>query len=361
MPNLVGGGAESVVRSLCAGLPGEGIDVIAVTIYASGLDPIARATLGADLVDVGRRGRRDLGYFPRLVKTLRELAPDIVHAHLHTGQYAGRLAAALAGVPTIVFTAHGAEPESALRRTVDRMLDARTARFVVFTEAQRNDFGRKRGVPLERIAVIANGVPQPAVRDRASVRVALNIPASAFALYAAARFSPVKNHRLAIEALALLHGRDKPDDVHLVFAGTGPLESELRTFVRELGLTERVHFLGFRADAAALGNAMDLFVMPSIGERMPLALGEAMLIGLVPVVAPWEGCADFVRDGETGFIAADYSADAFAAAIRRARKARETGAAVAENAAAFAVNRFSLETMMRRHADLYRSLVGAPA
>ena len=362
VPNLVGGGAEALVRSLCSALPSAGIDVTAVTIYGSGLDARARGALGSELVEVGRRNRRDLGYFPRLVKTLRGLRPDIVHAHLHTGQYAGRLAALLAGVPQVVFTAHGDEPQSALRHIVDRALDSRTARFIVFTEAQRRNFARGRHVSADRIEVIPNGVPQrtPA-GDRAALRAALNVPASAFALYSIGRFEPPKNHRLAIEALALLHGRYTPDDVHLVFAGTGSLECELRTLVRELGLTERVHFLGFRPDAAALAGAMDLFVMTSRNERMPLALGEAMLGGLIPVVTPWAGCEDLVVDGSTGFVAADYSPAAFADAIRRARFAREGGSDVAENARAFAAEHFSFDAMLRRHVALYRALAGVAA
>jgi glycosyltransferase involved in cell wall biosynthesis len=359
VPNLVGGGAEAVVRSLCSALPAEGIDVTAVTIYGSGLDTPGRAALGSELVEVGRRNRRDLGYFPRLLRALRELRPDVVHAHLHTGQYAGRLAALLADVPQVVFTAHGDEPQSALRRIADRVLDARTARFIVFTEAQRRNFARERHVPIARIDVIPNGVLQATqIGDRAATRAALNVPASAFALYAIGRFEPAKNHRLAIESLALLHGRDTPDDVHLILAGTGSLECELRTLVRELGLAERVHFLGFRPDAAALAGAMDLFVMTSRNERMPLALGEAMLGGLIPVITPWAGVGDFVADGRTGFVAADHSAAAFANAIRRARSARESGSDVAGNARAFAMEQFSFDAMLRRHAALYRALAG---
>lgn len=362
MPNLVGGGAETVVRTLCAGLSAEQIDVTAVTVYRSGLDPAERAALQADLVDIGRRDRRDLGYFARLVRALREIRPEIVHAHLHTGQYAGRVAAALAGVPRIVFTVHGEEPESALRHTSDRILDARTDRFIVFTEAQRRAFARKRRVALERIEVIPNGVIAPApIGDRSSVRSALGVPQRAFALYASARFWPQKNHKLAIEAVALLHGREELDDVHLVLAGTGPLEGELRALARDHGLSERVHFLGFRADAATLGGAMDLFVMPSIWERMPLALGEAMMGGLVPVLAPWDGHDEFVVDGETGFVAADYSPQAFAAAIRRARGAGERDASVTESARASANKLFSFGTMVRRHAALYRVLAGIRA
>ncbi len=102
IPNLVGGGAEAVVRTLGPGLAAAGIDLTIVSIYPSGLDEAELRNLGVPVVDLGRSGRGDRGYFPRLVRTLRELRPDVVHAHLHTGQYGGRAAALLARVPAIV-------------------------------------------------------------------------------------------------------------------------------------------------------------------------------------------------------------------------------------------------------------------
>ena len=142
---------------LCGGLPRHGIDTSVVSVYASGLDTVSQRDLGVPLIDLRRRRRGDYGYFPALVSTLRELRPDIVHAHLHTGQYPGRIAALLAGVPSIVLTVHGHEPGGPIRWALDRVLHARTARFVVFTQNQRQRYAHEQRVPGERIAVIPNG------------------------------------------------------------------------------------------------------------------------------------------------------------------------------------------------------------
>ena len=357
VPDLVGGGAETVVRALCAGLHDQGIEATAVSIYPSRLDPRAGVEIGVPVVEIGRRDRRDLRYFPRLVRALRALAPDVVHAHLHTGQYAGRIAALLAGAPAIVFTVHGEEPKSALRHILDHALDARTARFVVFTEAQREELSRERQIGTERIEVIPNGVrASESAMSRDQVRDALGIPRGAFALYSAGRFRYEKNHTLAISALAHLGG-----DVHLVFAGDGPLEPALHREARERNLESRVHFLGFRTDAAALGSAFDLFVLPSRRERMPVAVAEAMLAGLPVVSTPWPGVGDIVHDGVTGFVAANFEAEAFAAAIETARRAVHGSPRVTQDARAFAEAHFGVDAMVRRHAELYRSLVRAAA
>jgi glycosyltransferase involved in cell wall biosynthesis len=357
VPDLVGGGAETVVRALCAGLHDQGVEATAVSIYPSRLDPRLGGEIGVPVVEIGRRDRRDLGYFPRLVRALRALAPDVVHAHLHTGQYAGRIAALVAGTPAIVFTVHGDEPKSALRHILDHALDARTARFVVFTEAQRDELSRERQIASERIAVIPNGVRVPhSALSREQIRVRLRVPGNAFVLYSAGRFRQEKNHALAIAALARLD-----PSVHLVLAGDGPLEESLRAQAARLDVAWRVHFLGFRADAAELGTAFDLFVLPSLRERMPVAVAEAMLAGLPVASTPWPGVGDILRNGATGFVAEDFEPAGFAAAIESARRAGWRSLQIAQDARAYAEEHFGVDAMVRRHAELYRSLSGAAA
>jgi glycosyltransferase involved in cell wall biosynthesis len=355
VPNLVGGGAEAAVRTLSAGLAGAGLDLTIVSVYPSGLDQAELQRLGVPVVDLGRRGRGDRGYFGRLVRTLRELRPDVVHAHLHTGQYGGRAAALLARVPAIVLTIHGDEPGGPVRWAADRVLHAGTARFVVFTEAQRRRFAAEDGVAPARIAVIPNGVVATPVASRGDLRAELELGSDAFALYSAGRLSPEKNQRAAIEAVALAHAAGATR-IRLVLAGDGPLAAELRAFADARGLHEHVDFLGYRRDAPALASAMDLFVLPSLRERMPLALGEAMMAGLAPAITPWDGYGDFVRDGETGFVAAGFDPASLATAILRAY-ADDTGrAAVAQRAQAAAREQFDVGAMVRAHVALYDSL-----
>ena len=356
--HLKSGGAETLVRGLAAGLARAGVAVTVVSIYPDALTSAEREALGFPVVSIGRRGRRDVSFFPRLVKTLRELSPDIVHAHIHAGKYAGRMAAVVAGSPAIVFTEHGDEASGTLRATVNRFLHPRTTRFVTFNEAQRRSFAAVERVPLERIAVIPNGVAAPPAGDRATLRGALGIAPETFAAYLPARMTAQKNQALAIRAFARVWRGDRRR--HLYLAGTGPLESELRRLVQVLQIADRVHFLGFRDDAAALCRAMDVFLMPSIWERMPLALGEAMRAGLTVVTTRWDGVEDFVVDGETGFVAtADGTAndvEAFSRALVRAEDdvARRR---IAERARNFADERFDLATSVRRHVALYEEIV----
>lgn len=356
---LKSGGAETLVRTLCPRLPEHGIDVSIVSIYDDNLEPLERATLGIPIVGIKRAGRTDFGFFGALVRVLRELRPDIAHCHLHSGKYAGRAAAIRAGVPVIVFTEHGDDLNDPLRFAINRYLHAKTARFITFTQSQRQKLARAEGVPESRIVVIPNGVAAPVSRSsRAELRAALDIPPEAFALYLPARMTAQKNQSLALRALAMLRDTGLPDCL-LVLAGKGPDEAALRAEAVRLGILSQVRFLGFRSDAAELSPAMDLFLMPSRWEKMPLALGEAMLAGLPVATTPWAGSADFVRDGETAFVAVASGAEAFADAIRRAQSDPALRAAIVERARSFALRRFDVDSTVRTHVDLYRSLVPA--
>ncbi len=351
---LRSGGAEVLVRGLTAGLQRAGVDVGIVSIYPDGLSDVERRELGVPVHQVGRRGKFDVGFFPRLVSVLRAQRPAIVHAHLHAGKYAGRLAAVLAGVPNIVFTEHGDPLRGPVNAVANRYLHARTAKFVVFTPEQRERFALREGVGLERIAVIPNGVARPA-GDRAALRTELGLEPGTFALYVPARFSPEKNQALALRAFARTL-RDGERRV-LVFAGEGAEEEAVRREAAALGIEGSVRFLGFRTDAANLCVALDAYLLPSLWEHMPLALGEAMRAGLPVVTTPWTGYEALLSDGATALVARDFSVEAFAAALERLRDEALRGA-VATAGRALADERFDPERGIREHIALYGALAG---
>ncbi len=355
--HLRGGGAEVLVRSLCAGLVAAGVDTRVVSIYADGLSTEERAALPYGLDTIGRRSRTDIAFFGRLVATLRRVRPTIVHAHISAGKYAGRAAAIAAGVPHIVFTEHGHDVDSRIAALAARALHLGTERFVTFSPDQRDAFAHRERVSPSRVVVIPNGVEPPPAADRAAIRAELGIAQDVLALYLPARMAPQKDQTLAIRALARAFPGGDGAAV-LFLAGTGPDEAELRTLVREFGLGERVRFLGYRDDAPRLMRGMDAYVLASRWERMPLALGEAMLADLAVVSTPWEGSAAFLRDGETAIVSAAHEVDAFAAALRRAANPALRHA-LAVRARAFAAERFDMAKTVRAHVDLYRSLVGA--
>jgi glycosyltransferase involved in cell wall biosynthesis len=193
---------------------------------------------------------------------------------------------------------------------------------------------------------------------RADVRAEIGVPPGAFAVFGIGRLAPEKNQAAALDALAAIKAAGA-DDVHLVLAGTGPLADELRAHAAALAVDDRVHFLGHRADAPEIASAMDVFLLTSLRERMPLALGEAMLAGLAPIITPWAGSDDMIRDGENGFVARGFDGTSIAEAVLRAYHDRANLARAARAAAASARTSFDVDAMVRGHVELYTSLVNA--
>jgi glycosyltransferase involved in cell wall biosynthesis len=198
----------------------------------------------------------------------------------------------------------------ALRRTRDWAL-GRAEHVVVPSDALRGHAIRW-GVAPDRITLLPNPIGAPAglvSRAEARARFQLERPTLVFA----GRLVPVKRLDVALRALAVTEGVD------LVLAGDGPEESSLRALTGELGLTDRVRFLGAqpRATVFELLRAGDAAVLSSNWENFPHMAVEALVVGTPLVASGVGGVREIVRDGETGLLVPPGDVDALAAAIRR--------------------------------------------
>jgi glycosyltransferase involved in cell wall biosynthesis len=137
--------------------------------------------------------------------------------------------------------------------------------------------------------VIYNGRPQVYFqpRDRArqaQLRQAWGIPADGVLCFTAARLDVCKGYQYQMMAIQKLQQDPVFSRLYFVWAGSGMVSDRLEAMVKELGVTDRVRFLGERLDVSELLDAADIFILPSQFEGMPLAIMEAMAKG-VPVIA----------------------------------------------------------------------------
>jgi glycosyltransferase involved in cell wall biosynthesis len=132
-----------------------------------------------------------------------------------------------------------------------------------------------------------------AAEDVLRVREELGLGLADSLFLMVAEFNPGKRHRDAVAALA----RQRRPDVHLALAGTGPLMDDTRRRARDLGLANRVHFLGFRSDIPALVRASVAVVLPSEREGMPRSLMEALSLGVLAIGTRIRGTADLLEGG----------------------------------------------------------------
>lgn len=258
-------------------------------------------------------------------RTLRQLidteAYALIHCHTPVGGMLARLAARQARRrgTRVIYTAHGFHfykgaplqnwllfypAERYLSRLTDLLL---TINGEDFARAKR--FHARETALVEGVGVDLTRFSAPV--DRSAVRDALALKDDDSIVITVGEHIPRKNHEACLRAVAELPG------VTLLFCGVGELTEPLQALAETLGIADRVRFLGFREDVAALLAASDAFLFPSYQEGLPVSLMEAMAAGLPCVVSRVRGNADLIAMGEGGFLCAPDDAHGYAEALRR--------------------------------------------
>jgi glycosyltransferase involved in cell wall biosynthesis len=177
-------------------------------------------------------------------------------------------------------------------------------------------------------------------------------------LVCVARFAPQKNHDLLVSAFA--KGPASDPRAHLVLAGQGVLRAQLQIRVNQLGLTNRVHFLGLRTDIPDVLGAADIFVLSSDYEGNPLSVIEAMAAGLPIVSTAVGGVPELLQNGREGFIVQPGNADGLSEAMVTLLKDSDLRRTMGRAAALRAKAKFDVSAMVRAYEELYEE-VSAPS
>ncbi|TNJ59756.1 glycosyltransferase family 4 protein [Paenibacillus hemerocallicola] len=141
-----------------------------------------------------------------------------------------------------------------------------------------------------------------------------------FLLIYAAEFSKRKNHFFLINLFAQISAEIA--HAHLLLAGNGSLMEECKSLANELGLQDRVHFLGYTRDMENLYPICDMAITTSLSEGLPFNVMEAMACGLPIVASRIKGHTDLVDDGETGYLCEINNQNEFQSAIIKIHKNR---------------------------------------
>ncbi len=166
-------------------------------------------------------------------------------------------------------------------------------------------------------------------------------------LLSVGELSDRKNHSVSIKALSKIEN----ENVHLVIAGTGENKEEFLSLSKELGVSDRVHFLGFRTDIAELLKSADIFLFPSIQEGLPVALMEAMSCSLPVICSEIRGNTDLI-DETCGILCPAIDVDAFKLAIEKLIANPDMRKTMAKNALERSKN-YDIKIIEKHMKDIY--------
>lgn len=231
---------------------------------------------------------------------------DLVHTHGYRADVLGILTAKLVRLP-VVSTCHGFISNDAhlrLYNRLDRVCLRFADRVMAVSEAIKQDLV-KSGIRESRITTVQNAVernhsPAALAKNRRLRRQQYELNEKDFVVSYAGRLSPEKGIKYLLESCARLTEWGVP--VKTVLLGEGPQRGELEAFADERGIRHSTVFAGFQADIEAWLPAADVFVLPSLTEGTPIALLEAMSLGIPVIASRVGGVPDVVSHGVHGFL-----------------------------------------------------------
>ena len=296
----------------------------------------------------------DFRWLFRLYRLLKERSIDVMHSHeFATNVYASVLSS-VTGVPVIA-TAHGKNyyGEKWRRRLAYRFV-ARQSVMVAVSEDLKGFLAQRIGIPPGRIRVVHNGIDlsRYKVQERSyAVRAELGISAGQRVVGTVGNLFAVKGQTYLLRACKAVASAF-PDFVLLV-AGEGEEWGPLEKEASDLGLAANVRFLGFRDDVPSLLQAMDVFVLPSLSEGLPLSILEALALQKPVVATNVGGIPEILQDGVTGYLVSPRNPESLAEKILLLLRDPQIAANMGRAGRKRVEDAFGLDRMVREYQSLY--------
>jgi glycosyltransferase involved in cell wall biosynthesis len=298
---------------------------------------------------------RDVQALGEIRRALLELQPDLVAAHSSKAGLLGRVAGRSLRIP-VVFTVHGwaftpgvPGARAAVYRRLERMAGPLASRLITVSEFDRRLALDARIAAPDRIVTVHNGMPDvpPSLRAdpaRTPPRIVM-----------VARFEPQKDHATLIHALAGL--TQLPWELDLV--GEGPGMPAMERLAGELGVGERIRFLGQRMDVPRLLADAQVAVLITNWEGLPLSILEAMRAGLPVVASDVGGIGETIHDGQTGHLVTRGAVEQVRERLGRLLADAALRTAFGAAGRAFYERQFTLEHCVSRTLAVYESVIEA--
>lgn len=351
------GGAEQIILTLMAGLDKTDWRAILLHHGGRGITPLLDGAR-ASSIEVCEVPRLDGKHLLRGAQSFRRklcaLRPDIFHAHL-TWPFActwGLLQSAWSGVPVRVATLqlYVELPRSLILGLKGRLVRSVVHRYIGVSQEVANRLVMM-GVPREKIEVVFNAIDVARFAGGDIAPHGLRMKNGQKIVFTSARLTEQKGLAFLIQAAAQV------PEAQFVIAGDGPDRPLLEKQASELGVSDRVSFLGYRQDIPKLLTQCDVFVLPSLFEGLPVCVLEAMAAGKPVVASAIGGTMEAITDRQNGLLVPPGNASKLASAIQMILSDTVLAESLAAAGKERVVNEFSAERMILSYSRIYRNLL----
>jgi glycosyltransferase involved in cell wall biosynthesis len=353
------GGAEVLLRDLCTGLQERGFEV---GVGYSTPGPIIQdlQAIGIQPVHLPKLARIDpVRYGSGLMRLITSFKPHIVHTHLFKSDFHGRIAAALCNTPVIISTLHNNDPWARhwLFGPVYGFTARQASRLIAVAPEVKEFHAQYSKIPADKIVTILNGVNIDRFRENKfaglQVRQGFNITPTTPLVGIIGRLKPQKDHATFLFAAAEI--LKKIPQTRFLIVGDGPLRSELESQAANLQIKDAVIFCGVRSDIPAILSALDILVMSSRWEGLPITLLEGMASGRAIVTTAVPGILDVIEPEKTALTIAPGDSLALANACTDLLADPSKRVELGEQALKSVLERFSIQAMITKTVLVYQT------
>jgi len=302
-------------------------------------------------------GRMDVKALFEIKNFMKTENIDVIHSHGYKSDIYGFIASKMSGKP-IISTLHGWTGETfnvRLYERLDRWVIRRMDHLVPVAPSIMDKVTRM-GLNGGRVTFIPNGIDTVKfnpIGGETSLREEFGFNGHSVVIGTVGRLSREKDHSSLIGAFGRV-SLTCPD-VRLLIVGEGDLKDELRSKAQSLGVGKKIVFAGFRSDMVSIYKSMDIFVLPSLTEGLPLVLLETMSMGL-PVIASQVGGIPYVINKNAGIMIPPASPEILEEALRCLVNDESLRKEFGRNARERISSSFSLDSFCKKYIDLYEDL-----
>lgn len=319
-----------------------------------------------EIVALNKKEGHDIGLYLRLFKTLRRLQPDIVHTR-NLSALEGQLVAALAGIRARAHGEHGRDMvdldgTNMKYRLLRKGLRPFVGHFTTVSKDLEGWLAEAIGASPRKITQIYNGVDSDRFQPRRE-RVSIGPPgfmySDSIVIGSVGRMAAVKDFPSLVRAFLLLLERqpENRNRLRLLIAGDGESRAACQDMLRAAGAETLAWLPGERDDIAALMQAMDVFILPSLAEGISNTILEAMSSGLPVIATRVGGNVELVEDGANGRLVPPNDPVALAAAMHQYCNDAAVRRRHGEAARRKIETRFSMDSMTQAYMDVYDRLL----